>query len=252
MDSWYSCDAGNNNDSGCSESSETRSELEARIYSIVHHNDFSGTSGNPPSIDPKYGVEFSAGGEVIVYLKDTPSADIVTIDDCPSVELIANSVIPTIVLDDEIENRSKDDGNTDVEFVETSLKKKRKKKKKKKLNNKYSHDKSIDKYIEHVKNSNALEEYKKKSGLYKMEFKSDSSNNCENVALNVAFPSERAMPMSSSDVLKQYSIGKPTEDSLWYRCPKTWTPDMITFYTKIQKSKRNFDCKEEIRKIRGT
>lgn len=41
-----------------SELSETRSELEARIFSIIHHNDFTGTAGIP-SIDPKYGVELN-------------------------------------------------------------------------------------------------------------------------------------------------------------------------------------------------
>lgn len=236
--------------SGSSESSETRSELEARIYSIVHHNDFTGTTGTPPSIDPRYGVEFSAAGEVIVYLRDPPPTNILAVDDYLSVGLVAaaNSIIPTIVLHDEVmESCSRDDSNIDVEFVETSLKKNKKKKK----NNKYLHDKTIDEYIEHVKKSNALEEYKEKSGLNKMKSNNSSSySESENVALNVAFHNERAIPMKSNDVLKQYSIGKPTEDSLWYRCPKTWTSDMVTYYTKIQKSKRNFDCGEELRKIR--
>jgi len=187
-----------------------------------------------------------------VYLRDPPPANILAVDDYSPVELVAaaNSVIPTIVLHDEVmESCSRDDDNIDFEFVETSLKKNKNKKKK----NKYLHDKTIDEYIEHVKKSNVLEEYKEKSGLNKM--KSNNSSNCsstENVALNVAFRNERTMPMTSNDVLKQYSIGKPTEDSLWYRCPKTWTSDMVTYYTKIRKSKRNFDCGEELRKIRGT
>jgi len=187
-----------------------------------------------------------------VYLRDPPPANILAIEDYSPVGLVvtaANSVIPTIVLHDEVmESCSRDDGNVVDEFVETSLKKNKKKKK----NNKYLHDKTINEYIEHVKNSNILEEYKEKSGLNKMKSNNSSSFSSENVALNIAFRNERAMPMTPNDVLKQYSIGKPTEDSLWYRCPKTWTSDMVTYYTKIQKSKRNFDCGEELRKIRGT
>jgi len=77
------------------------------------------------------------------------------------------------------------------------------------------------------------------------------SRNANKLALNVAFHNDRAVPMSSSEVLKQYRIGKPIESSLWYRCPETWTPDMVKFYTKIQKSKRNFDCGEELKKIKS-
>lgn len=225
-----------------SELSETRSELEARIYSIIHHNDFSGTS-NAPCIDPKYGVEFNSNGEVSVFLKDPADVINTFTDELPKVCNL--NVIPTIILDDDddMENSKCTAGSVDTEFVETSLKKK-KKKKKKKLN-----DESIEEYMNIVKNTNVLKEYKEKSGLNKMNSKSSDVNN---VALNVAFHNERAMPMTPSEVLRQYRIGKPTESSLWYRCPQTWTPDMVKFYTKIRKSKRNFDCSEEIQKIRGT
>lgn len=60
---------------------------------------------------------------------------------------------------------------------------------------------------------------------------------------------ENPMPMKKSDVLRQYNIGKRT-NSLWYRCPDKWTEDMILFYTKIQKSKRNYDYTEELRKTK--
>lgn len=227
-----------------SELSETQSELEARIYSIVHHNDFSGTSV-APSIDPKYGVEFNANGEVVVYLKDP--ADIVIDPVVGPSEVCNTRVIPTIVLDDDNDDEVVEyERDTDVvEFVETSLKKKKKKKKKKKNN---LSTESIEEYIDIVKTTNALEEYKKRSGFNKMN---PNSSNAENVALNVSFRNERALPLTVDEVLKQYTIGKPTEDSLWYRCPKTWTPGMIRYYTKIQKSKRNFDCGEEMRKVRG-
>lgn len=229
-----------------SELSETQSELEARIYGIIHHNDFSGTTF-APSIDPKYGVEFSAQGEVIVYLKD-PN-DIVPADDsvtAPSsvVGPLDNSVIPTIIFDDDVVESPKDSVIViDDEFDDTTSLKKKKKKKKKKaaLQN-------IEEYITIIKSTNALEEYKEKSGLNKMQ---PRSSGAAKVALNVAFHNERALPMSSFDVLKQYRIGKPTECSLWYRCPQTWTSDMVKYYTKIQKSKRNFDCAEELRKIKG-
>ncbi|XP_050430674.1 zinc finger CCHC domain-containing protein 7-like isoform X2 [Adelges cooleyi] len=129
------------------------------------------------------------------------------------------------------------------EFIETSLKKKKKKKK-----NKVKRE-SIDKYIELVKNSDVLKEYRVKSGLDEMNTK---KSNKDDLAMNVGFQNERAIPMTRSEVLKQYRIGKPTEDTTWYRCPKTWTSDMVKFYTKIQKSKRNFDCAEELKKIRET
>jgi len=93
-----------------------------------------------------------------------------------------------------------------------------------------------------------LKEYKEKSGLNKMNTKTSSAHK---VSLNVSLNNERATPMTASEILKQYRIGKPTECSLWYRCPKTWTPDMVKFYTKIQKSKRNYDCREELNKIKG-
>jgi len=225
-----------------SELSETQSEHEARIYSIIHHNDFSGTTV-APSIDPKYGVEFTTDGEVIVFLKDPNDI----LEDNHSVqipELCNNSIIPTVTLDNDYNDNliptAVESGN---EFAETSLRKKKKKKKK------FNSVESIEEYISIVKNTNALEEYKEKSGLNKMK---PRSSNGDKVALNVAFHNERAMPMSSNEVLKQYRIGKSTENSLWYRCPDTWTPDMVKYYTKIQKSKRNFDCNEELRKIRGT
>lgn len=67
------------------------------------------------------------------------------------------------------------------------------------------------------------------------------------------FPSGKraSEPMTRSDILRQYRIGKPSKCTLWYRCPKTWTPDMVKFYTKIQKSKRNFDWRKVLNKIRG-
>lgn len=259
-----------------SELSETQSELESRIYSFTHHNDFSGTS-ELPCIDPRYGVEFNSNGEAIVYLKDPSEIEYpiklpevcnnsviptITLDNSVDVylkdpvdvgikypiklpEVYNNSVIPTITLDDsedvlEISNVTA--SVIDYEYAETSLKKKRKRKKK------TPNDASIEEYINIVKTTDALEEYKKKSGLYKMNPKSKKS---DNVSLNVAIPNEPAMPLSPNEVLKQYRIGKPTECSLWYRCPKTWTPDMIKFYTRIQKSKRNFDCSEELKKIKG-
>lgn len=227
-----------------SELSETQSELEARIYGIIHHNDFSGTTF-APSIDPKYGVEFSAQGEVIVYLKDP--ADIVAADDSATISSSVvgppnNSIIPTIILNDDVVKSPKDSLIDDEFYDTTSLKKKKKKKKKK------AALQNIDEYITIVKSTNVLKEYKEKSGLNKMQPRSSSG---VKVALNVAFPNERALPMSSYDVLKQYRIGKPTECSLWYRCPQTWTSDMVKYYTKIQKSKRNFDCTEELKKIKG-
>lgn len=227
-----------------SEVSETQSELESRIYSIVHHNDFSGTTVSP-SIDSKYGVEFNTNGEVVVYLKDP--ADIAAVNN-PGVktsDVCNDSIIPTIVLDenDFAENANNTVGIIDTEFIETSLKKKKKKKKKKLLA-----VESIKEYINTVKTTNALEEYKEKSGLNTMQ---PGSRNANKLALNIAFQNDRAAPMSSSEVLKQYRIGKPIESSLWYRCPETWTPDMVKFYTKIQKSKRNFDCGEELKKIKG-
>lgn len=229
-----------------SELSETESELEARIYGIIHHNDFSGTTF-APSIDPKYGVEFSAQGEVIVYLKDP--ADIVATDDSVAAPSSAvgsrnNSVIPTIIFDDDDVESPKD--NVIVindEFDDTTSLKKKKKKKKKKAGLQ-----NIEEYITIVKTTNVLEEYKEKSGLNKMHPRTSGATK---VALNVAFHNERALPMSSYDVLKQYRIGKPTECSLWYRCPQTWTSDMVKYYTKIQKSKRNFDCAEELQKMKG-
>jgi len=226
-----------------SELSETRSELEARIYGIIHHNDFSGTSESP-FIDPKYGVEFNSNGEIVVFLKDP--ADIVNNPTVDLSEVCKNSVIPTLVLDedDDIET-SKGITSTivDNEFSETSLKKKKKKKKKKNEN-----FESIEEYINIIKNTDVLKEYKEKSGLNKMNTK---TNNADKVSLNVSLNNERAVPMTASEILKQYRIGKPTECSLWYRCPKTWTPDMVKFYTKIQKSKRNYDCREELNKIKG-
>lgn len=240
-----------------SELSETQSELESRIYSFTHHNDFSGTS-ELPYIDPRYSVEFNSNGEAIVFLNDP--ADIVI--KCPTElpKVCNNSVIPIITLDDsddaleifndtasvidneyntlEIVNDTA--GIVDNEYIETSLKKKRKKKKKN------PKDESIEEYINIVKTTNALEEYKEKSGINKMNPKIKKTHN---VSLNVAFSNKTVM--SPNEVLKQYRIGKPTENSLWYRCPKTWTPDMIKFYTRIQKSKRNFDCSEELRKIKG-
>jgi hypothetical protein len=215
-----------------SELSETRSELEARIYSIIHHNDFSGTSESP-FIDPKYGVEFNSNGEIVVFQKDP--ADIVINTPIKLSEVCTNRVIPTIILDDDDLETSKDISSIiDNEFAETSLKKKKKKKKKKKNVN----DESIEEYINTIKNTDALKEYKEKSGLNKMNTKISKS---DNVALNVvSFNNERAMPMTSSEILKQYRIGKPTENSLWYR-----------FYTKIQKSKRNYDCREVLNKIKG-
>lgn len=242
-----------------SELSETRSELESRIYSIIHHNDFSGTSVEP-SIDPRYGVEFNANGEVVVFLNDRPPppppsvVELVLVDDCPVVAEVSEvrdndrGIIPTIVLDHDEEQSSI---NTtccvvaDGEFAETSLKKKRKRKKKNKTASPVA---SIEEYISIVKTTDVLEQYKKDSGLDKMQ---PSSSKTSRVSLNVAFHNERAMPMTPSEILKQYRIGKPNESSLWYRCPKTWTPDMVKYYTKIQKSKRNFDCREELNKIRG-
>lgn len=225
-----------------SELSETRSELEARIYGIIHHNDFSGTSESP-FIDPKYGVEFNSNGEIVVFLKDP--ADIVIDSTVNLSEVCKNSVIPTITLDDDDIETSQ--GITslinDTEFIETSLKKKKKKKKKKKNVN----DESIEEYINIIKSTDALKEYKEKSGLNKMNTKTSSAHK---VSLNVSLNNERATPMTASEILKQYRIGKPTECSLWYRCPKTWTPDMVKFYTKIQKSKRNYDCREELNKIK--
>lgn len=233
-----------------SELSETQSELEARIYGIIHHNDFSGTTV-APSIDPKYGVEFTANGEVVVFLKDP--VDVVAENrDVELTVVCENRVIPTIVLDDDDDDGGGGGGGyvdnsidttSDIEFAETSLKKKRKKKKKKTLD-----VDSIEEYINVVKSTNALEEYKEKSGLFKMK---PHGSGTSKVALNVAFNNERAMPMTTSEVLKQYRIGKKTECSLWYRCPDTWTPDMVKYYTKIQKSKRNYDCQEELQKIRG-
>lgn len=60
-----------------------------------------------------------------------------------------------------------------------------------------------------------------------------------------------AAPMTRKDTLRQYRIGKPSESSLWYRCPKTWTPEMVKFYTKIDKSKRTFDCRKVLNEQRG-
>lgn len=217
-----------------SEVSETQSEREARIYSIVHHNDFSGTTGSPLVIDSKYGVEVNCNGEIIVFLKD--SNDVIA-----DTEAGKNN-IPTIILDDDDMESPIEPSVNDDEFVETNLKKKKKKKKKNAQNE------SIEEYMNHIKETNALEEYKEKSGLNKIKPKCTRSNN---VSLNVALRNERAVPMTSSEVLKQYLIGKPTECNLWYRCPKTWTSDMIKYYTKIQKSKRNFDCAEELKKIKG-
>lgn len=230
-----------------SEVSETQSELEARLFSIIHHNDFSGTA-ELPCIDPQYVVEFNTNGEVVVFLKD-PS-DIVNISSNKPSEVDNSngykSVVPLITLDDDDEKIVETSKNTtyviDNEFAETSLKKKKKKRKKKRK------DDNIEEYIKIVKETNALEEYKEKSGLNKMEPK---SSRIDNVALNVAFRNERAIPMTPNEVLKQYRIKKPTECSLWYRCPKSWTPEMVKFYTKIQKSKRNFDCGEELKKIKG-
>ncbi|XP_025413250.1 zinc finger CCHC domain-containing protein 7-like isoform X2 [Sipha flava] len=206
-----------------SELSETQSELESRIYSLTHHNDFSGTS-ELPCIDPRYGVEFNSNGEAIVFLKDPADKAI----NCPIElpEVCNNRIIPTITLDDSddaLEISNDTPRVIDNEYAETSLKKKRKKKKKNLSNE------SIEEYINIVKTTNALKEYKEKT-----------------------FPHETAMPLPPDEVLKQYRIGKPTKSSLWYRCPKTWTPDMIKFYTRIQKSKRNFDCSEELKKIRDT
>jgi hypothetical protein len=225
-----------------SELSETQSELESRIYSLTHHNDFSGTS-ELPCIDPRYGVEFNSNGEAIVFLKDPADKAI----NCPIElpEVCNNRIIPTITLDDSddaLEISNDTPRVIDNEYAETSLKKKRKKKKKNLSNE------SIEEYINIVKTTNALKEYKEKSGFNKMNSRSKKA---DNVSLNVAFPHETAMPLPPDEVLKQYRIGKPTKSSLWYRCPKTWTPDMIKFYTRIQKSKRNFDCSEELKKIRG-
>ncbi|XP_050430675.1 zinc finger CCHC domain-containing protein 7-like isoform X3 [Adelges cooleyi] len=234
------------NHSDCaSDISETRSELEARIYSVIHHNDFSGTT-EAPFVDPKYGVEFNANGEVVVYIKDVLDSQIDHFDDDKLISC-NNRVIPTIVLDDDddvnVMESTQDILIAENEFIETSLKKKKKKKK-----NKVKRE-SIDKYIELVKNSDVLKEYRVKSGLDEMNTK---KSNKDDLAMNVGFQNERAIPMTRSEVLKQYRIGKPTEDTTWYRCPKTWTSDMVKFYTKIQKSKRNFDCAEELKKIRET
>lgn len=254
-----------------SELSETRSELESRIYSIIHHNDFSGTSV-APSIDPKYGVEFNANGEVVVFLNDRPPQpsspspppvfELVLVNDRRPVAEASGvvrratsnlGVIPTIVLDDDEVQNAKDTSCVDVavdgEFAETSLKKKRKRKKKNKTAAAAAPVvESIEEYISIVKTTDALKQYKKDSGLDKMQ---PSSSKASRVSLNVAFHNERAEPMTPTEILRQYRIGKTTESSLWYRCPKTWTPDMVKYYTKIQKSKRNFDCREELNKIRG-
>ncbi|VVC31407.1 Zinc finger, CCHC-type [Cinara cedri] len=231
-----------------SELSETQSEHEARVYSIIHHNDFSGTAG-VPSIDPKYGVELNSNGEVIVFLKDSSNTPSNQANCTPNIfsNVCNNSgvTIPIINLDDNDMLSSKNTTTViDNEFAETSLKKK-KKKKKKKIN---LNDKSIEEYIEIVKTTNALQEYKEISGLNQIKPK---CSNADNMALNVSLNvNERGIPMKSREILKQYSIGKPTECSLWYRCPKTWTPEMVKFYTKIRKSKRNFDCQEVVRKIK--
>lgn len=154
--------------------------------------------------------------------------------------------IPIINLDDnDMESSKRTTCVYNSEFAETSLRKKKKKKKKKHLNNK-----SIEEYIEIVKTTNALKEYKEISGLNNIK---PNSSNVDNMALNISLnKNERGIQMTPREILKQYRIGKPTECSLWYRCPKTWTPEMIKFYTKIQKSKRNFDCREVLTKIKGT
>ncbi|XP_050531967.1 zinc finger CCHC domain-containing protein 7 [Daktulosphaira vitifoliae] len=228
-----------------SDISETQSEFEARIYSVIHYNDFSGTT-EEPFYDPKYGVEFNAAGEVVVYLKDIKENKSDFNDDLN--EIAHHKVIPTIVLDDEDKNdytinSTYNSNYIEEEFAETHLKKKKKKK------NKKIKEGSIQEYIEFVKNNNVLKEYREKSGI---DIIKSNNNNSSKMALNVACKNERALPMTKSEVLKQYRIGKSNEDSTWYRCPKTWTTDMIKFYTKIQKSKRNFDCAEELKKIRET
>lgn len=72
-----------------------------------------------------------------------------------------------------------------------------------------------------------------------------------NAVPNDDFRFKRASYMTKSDVLEQYLIGKRSESSVWYRCPKTWTSEMVKFYTEIEKPKRNFDCREELKKIRS-
>lgn len=228
-----------------SELSETKSEIEARVYGIIHHNDFSGTVGIP-IVDPKYGVELNSNGDVILFLKDSSGTPNPNHPDTLSNSCNNNGItIPTVVLDDDdMESPTNVTSINKSEFAETSLKKKKKKKKKKHL-----HDESIEDYIEIVKTTNALKEYKEISGLNKVI---PQRKNADNMALNVSLnKNERGMAMTPGEILKQYRIGKPNECSLWYRCPKTWTPEMVRFYTKIRKSKRNFDCNEVLRKVKG-
>lgn len=227
-----------------SELSETQSEIEARVYGIIHHNDFSGTVGIP-IVDPKYGVELNSNGEVILFLKDSSDTPNNRPNELSSACNNNGVTIPLIDLDDAaMESPTNVTSINDSEFAVTSLKKKKKKKKKK-----YLHDKSIEDYIEIVKTTNALKDYKEISGLNKVI---PNSSTADNMALNVSLnKSERGMTMTQGDILKQYRIGKPNECSLWYRCPKTWTPEMVRFYTKIRKSKRNFDCNKVLKKIKG-
>lgn len=81
----------------------------------------------------------------------------------------------------------------------------------------------------------------------------NNTDNTKNVRYDIVSDNdsinENLIPMTKSDVLRQYKIGKRTR-SLWYRCPDQWTADMILFYTKIRKSKRNYDYKEELRKTK--
>lgn len=43
----------------------------------------------------------------------------------------------------------------------------------------------------------------------------------------------------------QDCVGRPPANSIWYRCPKKWTPDMVEYYTKIDESKACCDYERE-------
>lgn len=81
-----------------------------------------------------------------------------------------------------------------------------------------------------------------------MEKNTENKTNVHNdFAPDSSYINEKPMLTTKNDVLQQYKIGKRTK-SLWYRCPDQWNADMIQFYTKIRKSKRNYDYKEVLRK----
>lgn len=92
-----------------------------------------------------------------------------------------------------------------------------------------------------------------KSSLKRKEKKSNANavhnlNHCYNVC-NQGTTSMKTK--SCSEVSRQYEIAeRRTECNLWYRCPAKWTTEMITFYTKPEKSKLNFDYLNVLSEIR--